>query len=239
MKRTNIYDSKEIRGIENVAKGYVLYPFTGKFEEAIKIPEFSMNYVVSGFQGDGNAYSTIVDLFSFYQALSNGTLISKERLNKAFDEHILAKMQGTPDYGNSYGYGWTVINAPVKIVQRGGELPGYVSNIIWNITDDRLTIYLINDYLSYTSYQHHIPMAVTLIMTSSDLQIPKLTASIELTKTAISSSVEELEEMISTIKNNPDIWSIDMQGLKFLVMKLQQVGEKVKSDLILSAFGPE
>ena len=239
MRRTNIYNAEEILGIENVARGLVLYPITGNYEEAIKLPEFSMNYVMSGFKGDGNAYSTILDLFSFYQALSNGILISMESLNRAFGKHIPAKMQGTPDYGNSYGYGWTIINAPVKIVHRGGELAGYVSNIIWNITDGRLTIYLINDYLAYTSYHQNIPMAVTLIMTRNELQIPKLIASIELTKTAINSSVEEFEEIISTIKKNPDIYRIDMQGLKFLVMKLQQIGEHVKSDLVLSAFGPE
>ncbi|MDF1549035.1 MAG: serine hydrolase [Bacteroidales bacterium] len=239
MTKTNIYNSEEIKQVENVAKGYVLYPFTGKYEEAIKIPEFISNSTMSGFQGDGNVYSSTIDLFNFYKALSNNTLIAEESLKVAFQKHIPAKMEGTPDFGNSYGYGWTIINAPVQVVQRGGELPGYVSNTIWNISDERLIIYLSNDYLSYPSYQNQIPMAIGKIFYQNMVQIPKMMASVELTKMVITSSKETLTVKIDEIKNNPDLYQIDLQGLKFLVMKLEQIGNKEKAELIKSSFKPD
>ncbi len=239
MNRTNIYNAEEIKQVENVAKGYVLYPFTGKYEEAIKIPEFASNYMISGFLGDGNVYSTTIDLYNFYEALSNNTLISEESLKTAFLKHIPAKMEGTPDFGNSYGYGWTIINAPVQVVQRGGELTGYVSNTVWNITEERLIIYLSNDYLPYTSYQNQIPMSIAGVFYQNKVQLPKMTASVELTKMVITSSKETLTKKIEEIKNKPDLYQIDFQGLKFLVMKLEQIGNKEKADLILNSFKPE
>ena len=239
MTRTNIYNSEEIKQIENVAKGYVLYPFTGKYEEASKIPEFISNYTMSGFQGDGNVYSSTIDLSNFYKALSNNILIKEESLKVAFQKHIPAKMEATPDFGNSYGYGWTIINAPVQVVQRGGELPGYVSNTVWNLSDERLIIYLSNDYLSYTSYQNQIPLAIGSIFFQNMVQIPKLIASVELTKMVITSSKETLTKKINEIKNNPDLYQIDLQGLKFLVMKLEQLENKEKADLIVNSFKPE
>jgi Beta-lactamase class C and other penicillin binding proteins len=239
MARTNIYDANGIKHVENVAKGYVLYPFTGKYEEAMKIPEFISNYVTSGFQGDGNVYSSTIDLYNFYKALSDNILITEESLKVAFQKHIPAKMEGTPDFGNSYGYGWTIINAPVQVVQRGGELPGYVSNTIWNISDDRLIIYLSNDYLSYTSYQNQIPYSIGAIFYKNRVQIPKMTASVELIKIVVSSSIKSLTDKINEIKNNPDMYQVDLPGLKFLVMKLEQIGNKEKADLVKDSFEPE
>jgi CubicO group peptidase (beta-lactamase class C family) len=239
MSRTNIYNANEIKQIENVAKGYVLYPFTGKYEEAIKIPEFVSQYTTSGFQGDGNVYSTTIDLFNFYKALSNNTLIKENSQNLMFQKHIHARMEGTPDFGNNYGYGWTIINAPMLVVQRGGELAGYLSNTVWNISEGRLIIYLSNDYLSYTSYQNQIPFSLGGIFFHNKLEIPKMTASVELTKMVIPSSKEVLTKKIEEIKNNSDLYQIDLQGLKFLVMKLEQTGNKEKADLIVNSFKPE
>lgn len=236
MLRTNIYNAEEIKQIENVAKGYVLYPFTGKYEEAIKIPEFVSQYATSGFQGDGNVYSTTIDLYNFYKALSNNILINEHSQNMIFQKHISARMEGTPDFGNSYGYGWTIINAPMQVVQRGGELAGYISNTVWNITEKRLIVYLSNDYLSYTSYQNQIPFSIGGIFFQNKVVIPKMTASVELTKIVIPSSIEGLTKKIEEIKNNSELYQIDLQGLEFLVMKLEQIGNKDKADFIKNSF---
>lgn len=238
MSRTNIFNAEEIKQVENVAKGYVLYPFTGKYEEAIIIPEFVSQYATSGFQGDGNVYSTTIDLFNIYKALSNNTLIKEHSQIMIFQKHISAKMEGTPDFGNSYGYGWTILNAPMQVVQRGGELAGYFSNTVWNISEERLIIYLSNDYLSYTSYQNQIPFSIGGIFFQKKVEIPKMTASVELTKMVIPSSIEGLTKKIEEIKNNSDLYQIDLQGLKFLVMKLEQTGNKEKADLIVNSFKP-
>jgi len=235
MNRSGIYDREEIKEVKKVARGYLFYPFSGKYERAIDIPEFSSNYVVSGFEGDGNVYSTVRDLYKFYNALKSGVLISEKSLNEALKKHI----SGNDSYGTSFGYGWTIANAPVKLVQRGGELPGYVSNIIWNVSEDRVLIYLMNDYLAYISYQHQIYPAYAKIMHAQKLDIPKLKASIELTKIAVTSSLKEMEAKIKKIKNHPELYAIDVNGLKFLVHKLKSLDETEKAELLMKSFQPE
>jgi len=234
MSLTSIYNTSEIKEIDNVAKGYLFYPFTGKYEVAISIPEFSSNYATSGFQGDGNVYTSITDLFNFYKALKNGVLISKESLDKSFTKYI---KEG--EYGVSNGYGWTIADAPRLVVQRGGELPGYLANMIWNVSDDQLIIYLMNDYLTYLSYQRQIYPAYMQIIFQNKLDPPHPVASVELTKLVVTGTLEEIGGKIIEIKDNPELYTIDPPGLKFLIMKLQQLGLNEKADLILSSFKPE
>lgn len=237
MERTSIYDMEEIKLADNVAKGYLFYPFTGKFEEAITIPEFSGNIVASGYCGDGNVYSTITDLFHFYRALDAGKLINSQSFEKATQKHILAhNLYGENEYGVSFGYGWSIADAPVTIIQRGGELPGYLSNSIWNLDNDRLIIYLMNDYLAYLSYQSYIYPAYARIMHQNLLEIPKLFASVELTKMAVTCTQEEMALKIQEIKEQPDLYDTDIHGLQFLVHKLNQLDLTEKTALIMDAF---
>lgn len=235
MNNTAIYDAKESKGVDNVAKGYLFYPFTGKYEEAVKLDEFASNYAISGLVGDGNVYSTTNDLFRFTRALKSGKLISKEAVDEAFRKHIATNDK----YGTSFGYGWTIANAPSKVVQRGGELPGYVANIIWDVTKDNLLIYLVNDYLHYISYHREIYPAYAGVMYSDKLNIPKFKASTELTKIAVKSSLSEMEAKIKEIKKHPELYQLDVNGLHFLVQKLKQLGENEKAALMMRSFNPE
>jgi len=237
MEKTTIYNREEIKNVDNVARGYLFYPFTGKYEEAITIPEFSGSYTVSGFYGDGNVYSTITDLFRFYRALDDGKLINSQSFEKATQKHILAhNLYGENEYGVSFGYGWSIADAPVTIIQRGGELPGYLSNSIWNLDNDRLIIYLMNDYLNYMSYQSYIYPAYARIMHQNLLEIPKLFASVELTKMAVTCTQEEMALKIQEIKEQPDLYDTDIHGLQFLVHKLNQLDLTEKTALIMDAF---
>jgi CubicO group peptidase (beta-lactamase class C family) len=237
MERTAIYNLEEIKLADNVAKGYLFYPFTGKFEEAITIPEFSGNFVASGYCGDGNVYSTITDLYRFYRALDAGKLINSQSFEKATQKHILAhNLYGENEYGVSFGYGWSIADAPVTIIQRGGELPGYLSNSIWNLDNDRLILYLMNDYLAYLSYQSYIYPAYARIMHQNVLEIPKLVASVELTKMAVTCTQEEMALKIQEIKEQPDLYDTDIHGLQFLVHKLNQLDLTEKNALIMDAF---
>jgi len=235
MQRTGIYNAEEIKKIENVAKGYLFYPFTGKYEEAIKLSEFSPNYAISGLKGDGNVYSTTMDLFRFSRMFKSGKLISNHSLEMAFKNHITANKE----HGTSFGYGWTTANAPKKVVQRGGELPGYISNLIWNFTDDNLLIYLMNDYHAYLSYHNSIYYAYAGITYSDTLNLPKLQASVELTKIAVKSSPEQFLDKINTIKSQPKLYDIDVNGLRLLVGKLKKLGETDKANIMMEAFKPE
>ncbi len=239
MMRTEIYDREEIKKIGNVAKGYLFYPFTGKYEEDIEVSEFSSNYVTSGFQGDGNVYSSILDLYNFYLALAEGKLITQQSLEKAHEKHILGHINERNEFGISFGYGWSIADAPIKVVQRGGELPGYISNTIWNVTDNRLIIYLMNDYLSYLSYHIQIYPAYLKIFYQNKLDVPKLSASIELSKIAVTSTSQEMESKINEIKENPDLYIIDVNGLRFLVHKLTELHQNEKAELLMKSFKPE
>lgn len=237
MERTSIYNMEEIQQADNVAKGYLCYPFTGKYEEAIKIPEFSGSYAVSGFYGDGNVYSTVTDLFRFYRALDAGKLIHSGSFEKATQKHILAhNLYGENEYGVSFGYGWSIADAPVTIIQRGGELPGYLSNSIWNLDNEGLIIYLMNDYLAYLSYQSTIYPAYARIMHQNLLEVPKLSASVELTKMAVTCTPEEMALKILEIKEQPDLYDTDIHGLQFLVHRLNQLDLTEKAALIMRAF---
>ncbi|MFA5302813.1 MAG: serine hydrolase domain-containing protein [Bacteroidales bacterium] len=237
MERTSVYDMEDIKQAGNVAKGYLFYPFTGKYEEAVKLPEFSSTYAVSGFCGDGNVYSTLTDLYRFYRALDAKKLITGRSFEKAVQKHILAhNLYGENEHGVSFGYGWSIADAPVTIIQRGGELPGYLSNSIWNLDNGSLIIYLMNDYLAYLSYQSTIYPAYARIMHQNLLEVPKLTAGVELTKMAVTSSPEEMALKIKEIQEQPNLYDTDIHGLQFLVHRLNQLDLTEKAALIMQAF---
>lgn len=239
MVHTGIYNSKKIKKVENVAKGYLFYPFTGKYERAIEVPEFSYIKAISGLTGDGNVYSTVDDLYNFHTTLNSGKLISKHSLKMSYTRYILARNTlGNVEFGNSYGYGWVISKPPHLLLQRGGELPGYVSNMIWDVKNDRIIIYLINDYLSYLSYHRQIFFAYMGIAYENKLNIPKLKAGIELSKIAITSTLDEMEAKINEIKANAGRYELHTNGLKFLVHKLQQLGKNKKAALMMRSFKP-
>lgn len=107
----------------------------------------------------------------------------------------------------------------------------------WDVNDKIKEIK--NDYLSYTSYDKQIPYSIGNIFRQNTLQIPKMTASIELAKIAITCTVESLTAKLDEIKSNPELYHLDLEGLKFLVMKLEQTGNKEKANLIVNNFKPE
>lgn len=57
--------------------------------------------------------------------------------------------------------------------------------------------------------------------------------------TSITSRIESLRAKINEIKSNPELYQIDVHGLKFLIMKFEQTGNKEKADLIVNSFKPE
>jgi hypothetical protein len=76
-------------------------------------------------------------------------------------------------------------------------------------------------------------------MHAQKLEIPKFRASIELTKIAVTSSPKEMEAKVREIKNHPELYAIDVNGLKFLVHKLKSLDETEKAELLMNSFQPE
>ena len=93
-----------------------------------------------------------------------------------------------------------------------------------------------NDYLSYLSYQSYIYPAYARIMHQNLLEIPKLFASMELTKMAVTCTPEEMALKIQEIKEQPDLYDTDIHGLQFLAHKLNQLDLTEKTALIMDAF---
>lgn len=113
MSRTNIYNATQVQSVDNAAKGYLFSPFTQKYVEAIKSPNFDNLYSVSGTEGDANVWSTTGDLLKFCIAIADTTILSEESVIKMFLKKTDALMLGqTKSYGNSFSYGWIIPEAP-------------------------------------------------------------------------------------------------------------------------------
>lgn len=88
-------------------------------------------------------YSTVVDLFRFQQALSNGELLQTESVKKMYHSHVIVGDSGILNYfkgyeETGYGYGvfvkqWPLIdNTTTLMVMAPGALPfGFYNNFVY------------------------------------------------------------------------------------------------------------
>jgi len=235
MSSTGIYTAAQIPSIVNAAKGYLFSPFSEKYEEARNVPEIDNLIALSGTQGDANVWSTTGDLVSFCSALSGESLLTEESLSTMFLKKTEALMPGQErSYGNSFSYGWIIPEAPYRIAQARGELPGFNAQIIWNLSEKRMIIYLSNNYLSFTSYNNMLPYSVGAILTQNTLNLPKKWASVELTNVALHISDAEIKSLVKKIKADPDTYDFDVPGIEYLIKRLREMGKADKADLIES-----
>lgn len=233
MAGTGIYDNVQIQSVENVAKGYLFSPFSQSYAEAINSSDFGNLSALSGTEGDANVWSTTADLVRFCGALSDESLLTEEFVNKMFLKKTDALMPGHDrSYGNSFSYGWIIPEAPYRIAQAKGEMPGYNAQIVWNLTEKRTIIYLSNDYLSFTSYNNLLPYSVGTILTQNTLTIPKKWASVELTNVVLHISDAEINSLINKLKADPETYDFDVPGIHYLTGRLREMDELQKADLI-------
>ncbi len=235
MNRTGIYNAVEIKEVPNSAKGYLFSPFTMQYEEAINSPDFPDQTINSGTVGDANVWSTTGDLFSFCKAISSAVLLSDEMVGEMFLKKTDAKMPGqTRSYGNSFSYGWIIPDAPFRIAQARGDIPGFNASIIWNLTEKRMIIYLSNDYLSFTSYNNLLAFSVGTIVNQNVLNIPRKYASVEMTNEVLHISEADISNKMNTLKNDTIKYDFDVAGLRYLMDRLKDLGEVQKAELIES-----
>ena len=90
--------------------------------------------------GDGGIYSTADDMFKWDRALNTNKLVRKSTLEEAFKP---AKLNdGTT---SNYGFGWGIIEQDgKKFVLHAGELNGFNTFILRQMTDDYTIIFLSN-----------------------------------------------------------------------------------------------
>ena len=235
MTRTGIYNADQIKDIDNAAKGYLFSPYSQKYEEAVAYPTIGNLYQQSGTMGDDNLWSTTGDLLNFCKAIANNTLLNEEMVIEMFLKKTEAKMPGqTRSYGNSFSYGWTIPEAPYRIANARGDMPGFNSSIVWNLSENRMMIYLSNDYLSFTSYNNILPYAIGTVVNQGVLNIPKKYASVELTNVVLHISEDQIKDKIIELKSNTEEYDFDVAGLQYLVTRLKDMAESEKANLIES-----
>lgn len=99
-----------------------------------KIAKPSIIYDPPGPFAAGGIYSTVEDLYKYYNGLKEGHLLKPESLKKAYTA-----------YRNNYGYGWIITNMLGKeTVGHSGAGAGYRSNYIQVPSDDICIILLGN-----------------------------------------------------------------------------------------------
>ena len=89
----------------------------------------------------GDVYSTVEDMFLWYQAVSSGKLISEELSQEMFTPHFAFP----EDELDGYGYGWVIAKEYDRaLYQHPGGMDGYSGVIAWFPEDDFAFILLSN-----------------------------------------------------------------------------------------------
>ncbi len=240
MSMSHIYNGQEINEIEDAAKGYFFSPYTQMYEEALKSSDIGSLFPFTGTEGNSNVWSTTGDLLSFCQAISANAILKEETVSQMFLKKTDALMPGqTRSYGNSFSYGWIIPEAPFRIALARGSMPGFNTEIVWNLSEKRMIIFQSNDYLSFTSYNNLLPYSVGTILNQGVLNIPKRYASIELTNEVLHISNAQIREKIELFKSDPETYSFDVPGLEYLAKRLEEMGEVEKAELIKSLIKQE
>lgn len=108
---------------------------------------YNANYLdMSNVYTAGALYSTVEDLYRWDRALYTEQLVPQKYMDLIFTEHI-----PDPDYGGSYGYGWSIKNKPlgkapesVKTIGHDGAIDGFCT-IFTRIPSSRTTIILLSN----------------------------------------------------------------------------------------------
>ena len=97
--------------------------------------------------GDGNIYSTVLDLQKWDQALRNGKILKPAILQEAYTPAVV---QEKPTM--VYGLGW-IINEPGKKVSHSGSWNGFKNNIVRDLKNGYTLISLSNGTAGIASYK--------------------------------------------------------------------------------------
>jgi CubicO group peptidase (beta-lactamase class C family) len=93
-----------------------------------------------GNRGPGNLITTVGDLYKWTQALRNNKVLSEQAKKKMFTA-----------YANSdEGYGWHVMKTDrnTTMVRRGGGRPDFESQVQWDIDENTMFIFTVNNDLN-------------------------------------------------------------------------------------------
>jgi CubicO group peptidase (beta-lactamase class C family) len=117
-----------------VAVGYV-----GDKVESLKPAPRAPN--VWGSRGPGDIITTVGDLYKWIQALRRNLVLSEQAKKKMFTAYA----------HTDEGYGWHVVKTPrqTTLVHRGGGRPDFESQVLWDIDENTVIIFTVNNDLNF------------------------------------------------------------------------------------------
>jgi CubicO group peptidase (beta-lactamase class C family) len=142
MTSINIRTKKEKDSIANFALGYIFVLEKNKYVRADSFPSSNYTIWLGGRKGPGRISSTSSDLLKWDRALSSNRFVNSHRMNEIFSP---AKLNDG-SFSN-YGFGWMLKSDSVlgKVVYHPGDNPGYKTEILRYIDQDKTVIALCNN----------------------------------------------------------------------------------------------
>ncbi|MBI3219467.1 MAG: beta-lactamase family protein [Bacteroidetes bacterium] len=141
MSSTNIRTLAEKAAIENFALGHIFVEEKQRFIRADSFPSSNYTIWLGNRKGPGRISSTTFDLLKWDQALYTNQVLKQETLEEAFSP---AKLNN--DSLSYYGFGWEIKpDGEGKIVLHTGDNPGYKTEIIRHLGENKTLIILCNN----------------------------------------------------------------------------------------------
>ncbi|NJM72429.1 MAG: beta-lactamase family protein [Scytonema sp. RU_4_4] len=117
--------------------------------------------------GNGEALSTTRDLYQWWQALQNHTILSATQTARLFEQHA----QESED--SYYGYGWTIVDTDIGslITHDGGGLGGNADLAFY--PEQRLLIIILSNRMVYLPLSDDVSLAEKLYATDTSWQLAR------------------------------------------------------------------
>jgi CubicO group peptidase (beta-lactamase class C family) len=142
MNATDIRTLPEKTNMENFAWGHIYMPEKSRYVRADSFPSSNYTIWLGNRKGPGRISSTSLDLLKWDQALYSEKIIKQKTLAEAF---MPARLMN--DSLSYYGFGWDIQISPngKRIVKHNGDNPGYKTQIIRHLDEDKTLIVLCNN----------------------------------------------------------------------------------------------
>lgn len=182
------YDHSDII-IKNRAAGY-----EKQGKKTINAPYIDMSIPYAA----GSLYSTAEDLYLWDQALYTNKLLSEKSMESLFKSYITLGDE-------SYGYGWflseiTIGTKKVKIVEHGGGINGFNTNIS-RVPSDKILIVLLNN--TGRAVLGEMTEAIRNILYNQPFNQPKRSMALELLDIFSEKGVKSGTEAYAKLKKDP------------------------------------
>jgi len=142
MNTTDIRTLSEKSVMENFAWGHIYVAEEQRYVQADSFPSSNYTIWLGNRKGPGRISSTSSDLLRWDRALYSERIIKQLTLEEAFTPARLNN-----DSLSYYGFGWDIRTSPngKRIVRHNGDNPGYKTQIIRHLDEDKTLIVLCNN----------------------------------------------------------------------------------------------